>query len=103
MENKNIICPVFFKPAVIGHKSVYFSVPGTPVAKQRPRATRKGRFVQVYTPRETKMYEKKVEKCYKELYTRVDKLKGSLSAEIEGVFAPPISISNKKREEMLDN
>ena len=103
MENKNITCPVFFKPAVIGHKSVYFSVPGTPVAKQRPRATRKGRFVQVYTPRETKMYEKKVEKCYKELYTRVDKLKGSLSAEIEGVFAPPISISNKKREEMLNN
>ena len=47
--------------------------------------------------------EKKVEKCYKELYTKADKLKGSLSVEIEGVFAPPISISNKKREEMLNN
>ena len=102
MKNKNVICPVDFKPEIIGHKSIYFTVPGNPVPKQRPRACKKGKYIQIYTPRETKMYEKKVAKYYNEIYGKVDKLKGSLSAEIEGIFTPPISISNKKRNEMLE-
>lgn len=102
MNKTEIICPVVFKPEIAGHRSIYFSVPGNPVPKQRPRACKKGKYIQIYTPRETKMYEKKVAKYYKENYSNTDKLKGSLSVEIEGIFTPPISISNKKRNEMLE-
>ena len=97
---KKIKLPVSFDESLIGRKSVYIEVPGEPFAKQRPRAARKGRFITIYTPRETKLYEPKVLTQYNRYYRGI-KLQGDLSVEVEGVFPVPKSISNKKREEIL--
>lgn len=106
-ENNKIYSPVSFDDDLLGKKSISFSVEGEPFAKQRPRAARRGRFITIYTPNETKQYEKKVSDRYKYYYenefTKDNMLTGALTVKIEGVFAPPKSISNKKREMMLDN
>ena len=87
-ENKRIISPVSFDSDLIGHKFVDFSVEGEPFAKQRPRAARKGRFITIYTPRETKNYEAKVEASYNLNYRnrviKMEKLSGALTVKIEG-------------------
>lgn len=105
MSNKEITnktyCPISFDEKLIGKDSIYFTVPGKPVAKQRPKAARKGRFFTVYTPNETKMYEKKVADCYRNRYG-VYKLNGSLTAEVYAVFEVPSSESNKRKELMLN-
>lgn len=93
------ICPIIFDNTLLGNNFIRFDVPGEPFAKQRPRATRKGRYITVYTPRETKNYEKKVENHYKEIYKDFQ-LKGSLSAKIEGTFSIPKSVSKKLQREM---
>lgn len=101
IEKEKPICPIIFDERFKNHNFIYLSIPGIPIAKQRPRASRRGKFIQIYTPRETKNYEKKVERIYKENYGS-KKLNGPLKVEIEGVFAPPINISNKKRELYLN-
>ena len=69
MDNeRHVCCPVEFNKALIGKEFMYFDVEGEPFAKQRPRATRKGRFITVYTPRETKLYEAKVLRAYQKIY-----------------------------------
>ena len=103
MNNENeIIKPVSIDEDLIGHKSIYFSVDGDPFAKQRPRAARKGRFITIYTPRETKEYEKKVSDCYKRVYKDQPLLTGALTAKVEAIFAPPKSVS-KKQKELLES
>ena len=62
---KKIKLPVSFDESLIGRKSVYIEVPGEPFAKQILRAARKGRFITIYTPRETNLYEQKVISKYK--------------------------------------
>ena len=71
-------------------------VPGEPFAKQRPRAAKKGRYITIYTPRETKQYEEKVRKVYNSTYENYQ-LEGDLTAKIEGFFSIPNSISKKKK------
>lgn len=102
MNDKEIRSPISFDQDMIGKRSVYFEVPGEPFAKQRPRAARKGKFITIYTPRETKQYESKVEKAYKQIYRYQEPLKGDLSVEIEGIFSIPKSISKNKYKEMIN-
>lgn len=97
----NIISPIDFDESLINHNCIYFSVPDEPVAKQRPRAARKGRYITIYTPRETKNYEKKVEKYYREIYDGC-KLEGPLEVTIEGTFGIPNSASKKLKTQMLE-
>ena len=59
-----IYCPISFDEKLIGKDSIYFTVPGKPVAKQRPKAARKGRFFTVYTPNETKINKIGIEPDY---------------------------------------
>lgn len=103
MEDENrIVCPIIFKENLLGTESIYFDVEGEPFAKQRPRATRKGRFITVYTPRETKLYEEKVRLAYKKIYgDRV--MTGDLTVEVEGFFEPPKSATKTQKELMLEN
>lgn len=77
------------------------NIPGTPFAKQRPRATKKGRFVTIYTPPETKSYEKRVRDRYYDQngYRMLD---GPLEAEIIGTFPVSDSISKKRKKLMLE-
>lgn len=98
----NIIVPISFDPSLINHNFIMIDVPGDPFAKQRPRAAKKGRYITIYTPRETKQYEEKVRKVYNTMYSGYPQLEGDLTANIEGYFSIPNSVSKKKREEMLN-
>ena len=101
MDYNNIIVPISFDSSLIGHNFIMIDVPGEPFAKQRPRAAKKGRYITIYTPRETKQYEEKVRKVYNTMYGSYQ-LEGDLTAEIEGTFSIPNSVSKKKRQEMLE-
>ena len=98
----NVIVPISFDSSLINHNFIMIDVPGEPFAKQRPRAAKKGRYITIYTPRETKQYEEKVRKVYDYMYHGYTKLEGSLTAKIEGHFSVPNSVSKKKQEEMLN-
>lgn len=102
MEDIEIKPAISFDESLKHKRSIYFDVPGDPFAKQRPRATKKGRYITIYTPRETKDYEEKVRKYYNKLYKDVS-LDGDLSVEIEGIFTIPQSVSKTKAKLMEDN
>lgn len=78
---------------------VRFKVPGTPVAKGRPRFVNRGKFVQTYTPESTTNYENLVKLSYSQESSV--KLSGALSAEMQFYFPIPKSVSKKKRAEMI--
>jgi Holliday junction resolvase RusA-like endonuclease len=94
-------CPFTIDESLIKRKSIEFSVIGRPVAKQRPRASRRGRYITVYTPRETTNYENMIRRVYREDVGTI-KLQGPLEVQVDGYFEPPKSISKKKRQAMLD-
>lgn len=74
---------------------IEFTVPGTPVAKQRPRFASRGKYVQAYTPDKTASYENLVKISY-----TGQKLHGAIMATIYLYFPIPKSTSKKKIEEM---
>lgn len=91
---------ITINPNLIGSEFVSVDVFGEPFAKQRPRAVRRGRFVKIYTPNETKNYEKKVAKAYRK--TNGNKqLEGPITVEVEGTFSIPKSATKKRQEGML--
>lgn len=94
---KKVITPIIFKEP---DKEVSFIVPGKPFGKQRPRMSRRGKFVTTYTPPETVEYENLVKISY---YNSAGdtKLKGAIKAQIKGVFPIPSSVSNKQKEKMI--
>ena len=73
------------------------TVPGTPVAKSRPRFASRGRFMQAYTPEKTINYETLVKLSYPG-----GKLTGAIKATIGLYFPIPKSTSKKKAEGMRD-
>jgi Holliday junction resolvase RusA-like endonuclease len=100
-EEKHIKSPIIFNNSLENvSNAIYSNVPGNPFAKQRPRAARKGRFITIYTPNETKAYESKVRKYYNSIYNGI-LVDGSLTVEIEGIFSVPSNASKKKASEML--
>lgn len=74
-----------------------------PIAKGRPRFVKRGKFVQTYTPKKTLDYEtiikkefiKQCEGEYNSEYT------GAIDVRITFFFAPPKSISKKKKEQLI--
>ena len=101
---REIISPIEFDDFLIGkgidyESSVYFSIPGKPRGKERPRSHRVKNFITTYTPKNTVEYENKIKKCYKE-YTNNVKLEGYIEAEITAIFPIPKSIKKKDRQEM---
>ena len=87
-------------PIYFVNRTVSFSIPGKPFGKQRPKAARRGGFIQIYTPRETKLYEEHALRSYIETIGKV-KLTGPIEAEVRGVFPVPKSSSKKEQQKML--
>ena len=94
---KQLECPIeFFDP----NNQVSCTIPGKPFAKQRPRASRRGRFTTVYTTKETVNYENLVKYSYYE-ENGDTKLEGPLEAEIIATFPIPQSVTKKKYQDMI--
>lgn len=80
---------------------VVFAVPGKPVGKGRPRAAKRGKFIQLYTPEKTASYESLVKLSGWEAMSGQAPLCGPLHATIKVLVVPPPSWSKKKRTEAL--
>lgn len=78
-----------------------FVIPGEAVAKGRPRFARVHGYVQSYTPKKTKDYEKKVQIEYNKVAHR-KKLSGAIKVEIDVIFEPPKSTNKKIKKEMIN-
>ncbi len=79
---------------------IFFSIPGEPKGKGRPRFSRKGKFVKIYTPEETTNYEDHVRNEYRkaahgQIFT------GEVHMEIDCYFSIPKSTSKKKTALMV--
>ena len=83
---------------------IFFTVPGKPEGKGRPRFRNAGSFVQTYTPEKTRDYEKKIRLCCSEHSGGVKYLRGvALRMRVEACFEPPASTSRRRREKLLES
>lgn len=76
-----------------------FTVPGEPKGKGRVRVTRTGH---AYTPKNTEIYENLVRHSFVNRYPDFVPIEGELTAVITAVYSVPKSVSNKRRQMMLD-
>lgn len=78
---------------------IKFEVLGKPVAKARPRITKKG-FA--YTPAKTVEYENLVKRTFKKKFKNHKPYEGYIEADITAIFEVPKSYSKKKTKELLE-
>lgn len=77
-------------------------IPGKPVGKQRPKATIRGHHACVYTPKETKLYERYVVAMFLQAYPCARPLEGEVRGYIKAFYPIPLSTSKKRKQAMLD-
>lgn len=80
---------------------IKFTIPGTPVAKARPRITRSGH---AYTPKKTADYEMRVKICVMQLMA-VQRLRPTTEAvrlTVQAFFPIPASWTKAKKEKALN-
>lgn len=80
----------------------HFIVPGKPMGKQRPKATSRGRYTKVYTPKETISYENLVIAMFRQTYPNAKPLEGEVRGFIRAFYPIPLSTSKKRKQAMLD-
>lgn len=81
-------------------RSIYFTVPGKPQGKERPKFARVGRRAIAYTPKKTRDYEQFIRDRYAECIAEPRPFferKIPLKLEITAVFPIPLSWSQKKK------
>ena len=76
---------------------VSFTVPGQPVAKQRPKFARMGSFVKTYTPKETVNYESLVRLAASQAMGNIEPMEGPIVLLVEIALTIPTSQSRKKQ------
>lgn len=79
--------------------TVYFTVPGEPEGKARPRVTSHG----TYTPAKTRVYEQAVRIAYRQHCGTADFGTRPLSVCIRAYFKIPDSAAKRQRERMLSD
>lgn len=79
----------------------WFTVPGDPVAKGRPRATTIGGKARMYTPAKTERYESRVAVFAQQAMAGRTPADEALEVSIVATMAVPASWSRKKRERAL--
>ena len=78
-----------------------FEIPEKAIGKQRPRYSSKTH--RMYTPTATRSFEEKVKWAFTQKYNIATELSEKpFKAKITAVFEPPKSLSNKKKEELID-
>ncbi len=78
---------------------VTFTIPGKPFGKQRPRATARGGFARVYTPKETVSFERVVGQIAAPIFP--EPISGPVKLTILAYFQPPASWSKRRKVEAL--
>ena len=81
---------------------IYFTIPGIPVGKGRPRFARRGNFVTAYTPEKTASYENLVKLVAAEAMKGTELITGPVAVRMFLFVTPPPSWSNKKRINALN-
>lgn len=77
-----------------------FEIPEKAIGKERPRKGKNNKF---YTPQKTRNFEEKVKWAFTGKYNIATELSEKpFKAKITAVFEPPKSLSNKKKEELID-
>lgn len=79
-----------------------FSIFGEPGAKGRPKFSTRGGFVNTYTDKKTRNYEKLVQSSYLQKFSDLEPYTGELSVVIKSYFSIPKSVSKKKRNMMIN-
>lgn len=82
--------------------SVSFFVPGQPVGKGRPRAAKRGKHIQLYTPEKTASYENLVATAAHGSMRGAEPIKGACHVDMEIRLMVPVSWSAKRRDQALD-
>lgn len=77
---------------------VQFVVPGQPVAKGRPKATKKGKLITLYTPEKTANYENLVAYAANVAMAGKSLMLGPIYLELDIRLQIPASWSPKKRQ-----
>lgn len=72
-----------------------FTVPGEPQAQGRPRFYRRGRFVGVYDPKESKDYKERVAACARAAGVKM--MTGPIAMEITAYMKRPLRIMPNDR------
>lgn len=80
----------------------HFIVPSKPMGKQRPKATSRGRYTKVYTPKETISYENLVIAMFRQTYPNAKPLEGEVRGFIRAFYPIPLSTSKKRKQAMLE-
>jgi Holliday junction resolvase RusA-like endonuclease len=81
--------------------AIYFVVPGQPHGKGRPRATKRGGFITLYTDSNTRNYEELVAKIARDAMGTVEVLETPTAVRITAFYYMPISWSKKKRQQAM--
>lgn len=84
-------------------RTISFVVQGEPVAKGRPRFSRRGSFIHTYTPEKTKDYEVLVQQNYTEQCNGEYAGDSPLIINIDAYFPIPKSVSKIRRQRMISN
>lgn len=79
-----------------------FTVLGKPQGKGRPRASSRGKFVRMYTPKNTRDYEQTIRESYLEAYESSKPLEGYIKAYLILYYPIPKSTSKANKAKMLD-
>ena len=83
--------------------SVRFTVPGKPVAKQRPKFSRAGAFVRTYTPEKTVNYESLVRLAASDAMNGARPMEGPVLLTVAINLQIPVSASKKQQALMAAN
>lgn len=80
---------------------VELKIVGKPQGKQRPKFSRRGKYVTTYTPDQTVSYENYVKLCW--MQSGAEKLNGNIKATVKAHFKIPASVSKKKHAELKNS
>jgi Holliday junction resolvase RusA-like endonuclease len=82
--------------------AIFFTVPGQPHGKGRPRASTRGGFVRLYTDQNTRDYEDVIAIQAKAAMGDAEVLQTPTAVRINAFYYMPISWSKKKRKQAME-